>query len=206
MQRVLYRSLVIRLFAISLLALSLSACGASIPARDVLERDVGDFRYRRYQHVLDVEFPVEGNSAEGHTASYVRRGSGDETAIATAFVTHYEHAASLTADIADVIRTLSTYSTSVADVGPGYAWSLEGPAGDKWIMWVSRDRVVKLGAPPGEDVPEDLLDIYMDIYPSDLDEQGRARDGADSAGASHRAATETEETELPASLREGAPR
>lgn len=206
MQRLLYRAHAMRQFFGFVFVLLFVGCGASIPPREVLERDVGDFRYRRYQHVLDVEFPVEGNAAEGHTATYVRRGSRDETAVATAFVTHYAHAASLTADIGDVVRTLSTYTTSVADVGPGYAWRLDGPAGDKWILWVSGHRVVKLGAPPGEDIPEDLLDVYMDIFPSDLDEHGRARDGADSAGTSHRTAAETEETELPASLREGAPR
>ena len=68
-------------------ALGLSAaCGASIPTLFVVEKDLDDFSYRRYQHVLDVEFQVAGNPAEGHTATYFRRG-GSGVVIATAFVT-----------------------------------------------------------------------------------------------------------------------
>ncbi len=177
-----------------------------MPPRYVLERDVGDFRYRRYQHVLDIEVPIEGNAAQGHTASYIRRDPNDQTSIATAFVTVYAHAASLAAEVADSLRSLNSYEMSVQDAGAGYAWMLQGASGDKWLLWVSRERVVKVGAPPGEDVPEDLVDAYMSLYPSDLDEHGRAREGTESAGTSHRASEEAGGEELPASLREGAPR
>lgn len=177
-----------------------------MPPRYVLERDVGDFRYRRYQHVLDVEVPIEGNASQGHTASYVRRDPNDQTAVATAFVTVYAHAQSLSAEVGDSLRSLNSYEMSVQDVGGGYAWALQGASGDKWLLWVSRERVVKIGAPPGEEAPEDLVEAYMDLYPSDLDEHGRAREGTASAGTSHRASEEASGDELPASLREGAPR
>jgi hypothetical protein len=43
--------------------------------------------------------------------------------------------------------------------------------------------VIKLGVPEGEKEPsEALLDAYLDYYPSDLDDKGRAKSGASSAG------------------------
>ena len=54
-------------------------------------------------------------------------------------------------------------------------------------------------------MPEDVADTYLDLYPSDLDEHGRAEEGAASAGASQTQEEEEGELELPSSLREGAP-
>src|SRR5262245_29890301 len=53
---------------------SLAGCGGHppIPKRGVVEHDLGEWHFRRYQPVKDVEVWVEGNAAEGYTASYVR--------------------------------------------------------------------------------------------------------------------------------------
>ena len=178
-------------------------CGASVPTRYVHERDLGDYQYRRYQKVLDLEFPVEGNDGVGHTASYVKRGRSREVVFATAFVTVYEHAASLTAEVADRLDSLGTYEVTVGELEGDYVWWLDGGE-DRWALWVSGNYVVKLGAPRGEDIPEDLADKYIDTYPSDLNEHGRAEEGADSAGPSRRQAeAESEDLDMPEHLREG---
>jgi len=65
---------------------------------------------------------------------------------------------------------------------------------------------VKLGAPSGREMPEDVTDTYLDLYPSDLDEHGRAREGTASAGPSQTEHEEEGELDLPSSLRDGSPR
>lgn len=184
----------------------LAACGSSLPARYVVEQNLGDFRYRRYQRVLDVEFPVHGNEAVGHTASYVRRDHGAEVIFATAFVTVYERPSGLVAEVRDRLDTLGTYRVEVGELEGDHVWWLDGGS-DRWALWVSGQHVVKLGAPRGEEIPEDIAETYVDLYPSDLDERGRAEEGAASAGPSHREEEEEREMrELPAHLREGAAR
>ena len=70
------------------------ACGPKLPPRYVIEKDVGPYRYRRYQQVLDVEVPIAGNPAVGYTATYVRGGA--TVALVPVFVTSYDHAKGLT--------------------------------------------------------------------------------------------------------------
>src|SRR5262245_41327904 len=61
-------------FAWALVVMTLVACGGRppIPKRGVVEGDLGDWKFRRFQPVLDVEVWVEGNHGEAYTASYVR--------------------------------------------------------------------------------------------------------------------------------------
>lgn len=178
----------------------IAGCGPSIPARFVLERDIGSLSYRRYQRVLDVEFPVEGNAAVGHTATYVRRSARGEVPYVNVFVTAYESAPGLTAEIRRQVRTLESYDVGVADVG-GRAWSLDGGEGDRWFLWVSASRVVKVGGLADDALLRSVVSEYMGMYPSDLDEHGRARDGAPSAGeARGEEGVESEDLELPRSL------
>lgn len=180
------------------------ACGTTLPARYVVERDVEDLRYRRYQHVLDIEFRIEGNPAEGHTAAYL--GRGDATATATAFVTVYERAPSLAAEVREQVEELASYDAGVVERSGDYVWELRS-GGGTWLLWVSGRYLVKLGGPEGDDVPEALVDAYVDLYPSDLDEHGNAREGTDSAGAAAADSDDADpELEVPSSLREGAPR
>jgi hypothetical protein len=185
---------------VALLAV-IAGCGPSYPTRYVLERDVGPLSYRRYQRVLDVEFPVQGNDAVGHTATYVRRTEHGEPPYVNVFVTVYDHPASLAAEVRHQVQSLESYDVEVADVGGGRAWRLDGGTGDRWTVWVSSRFVVKIGGNASDDLVREVVSSYMGMYPSDLDEHGRARDGTASAGdATGETPVEQEHMEMPHSL------
>jgi len=181
-------------------------CGAQLPARYVVEHDVGPFFYRRYQQTLDVEFVIDGNAAVGHTATYLRRGAGG-TDFATAFVTVYTRPNSLSAEVREQLEGLQHYQFKMRELGGEPVFAVE-QGDERWAVWVSGRHVVKLGAPHGQDVPEDLVEAYMDIYPSDLDEHGRAREGTLSRGPSRHEVSEAAAAEpaIPPSLHPNAPR
>lgn len=201
-----YRRGGMRAWAMSIALLAaIGGCGPSVPPRYVIERDIGSLSYRRYQRVLDVEFPVEGNDAVGHTATYVRRSSRGEVPYVNVFVTAYASAPGLTAEIRRQVRTLGSYDVSVTDTGGGRAWALDGGDGDRWVLWVSGSRVVKIGGLADEAIVRSVVSEYMGVYPSDLDERGRARAGTPSAGDAQAQAAEEEDLELPRSLSSDAP-
>lgn len=179
-------------------------CTQPLPPRYVVESDFAPFVYRRFQKVLDVEFPIEGNPAEGYTAAYVDR-SGDSPRVATAFVTVYAKPEALTAEVRDRLDDLRTYDLAVTREHGDYVWTLVGDDGERWILWVSGRHLVKLGA-VGAPVPDALIRRYLDLYGSDLGGDGQAREGTASAGASEREREEGEAPDLPSNLREGAPR
>ena len=165
-----------------LLALCLFACGPKLPPRYVVESDVGSYKFRRYQQVLDVEIGIEGNPAVGHTATYVR--GGKTIHVVPVFITVYQHARGLTETVRQSLRAMSGYDFEVAKLAGEYVYRMRAAGADHWVLWVSATHVVKLGAPEGEtEVPEELLELYLDKYPSDLDDKGKARDGVASAGA-----------------------
>ncbi len=199
-----------RLLAIVGLLATLPSCGASVPTRYVLERDIDHWSYRRYQRVLDVEIPIAGRQAVGHTATYVRRDPRSRSVpFANVFVTVYDEAAGLAAAVRDQVRSLASYDTDVRAYGGGWVYYLDGGPGDSWALWVSAARVVKVGAGAELDqVPEDLVSAYMGIYPSDLDEHGRARPGTLSEGDAPSAGGEEGENgeEVPHYLQDDAPR
>jgi len=158
-------------------------CGGSVPARFVLERDVDDaYRYRRYQKVLDVEVVVPENLAIGHTAVYERAEEATGPALAVAFVSRYERARGLAMELHRAVERLEGYDASVAEVGGGNAWVLVGEQGDRWAVWASGPQIVKIGTPSGAALPQPVLEAYMDLYPSELEDDGRAEAGAASAG------------------------
>jgi hypothetical protein len=194
-----------RVAGLALLIVSIG-CGAELPARYVVERDLGPFFYRRYQQTLDIEFVIEGNAAVGHTATYLRRGATG-TDFATAFVTVYTRPNSLSAEVREQLESLQHYRLAVRVLDGQPVFSVERD-NERWAVWVSGRHVVKLGAPQGEDVPEVLVDAYMDLFPSDLDEHGRAREGTASRGPSQREVRQAAATEpgVPPSLRHAAPR
>lgn len=185
---------------LALLLATVAACGPSVPTRYVLERDIGSFAYRRYQRVLDVELAIEGNPAEGHTATYVRR-HGTDVEYVNAFVTNYTNAAGLAAEVRRLVRSLASYDVTVVDIG-GRAFRLDAGDGDRWVLWVSGGRVVKIGGTADEELTRQVVEAYMSTYPSDLDEHGRARPGTASFGEASEASEGTEELELPSSLRD----
>jgi hypothetical protein len=190
------------------LALLLSSgCGGSLPKRYVIEEDTGGFVYRRYQKTLDVEFVVPDNDAVGHTATYVRRARGKVVAFTSVFVTVYAQARSLTAEVRQRVKALDTYTMTTRQLGGGWVWVLSGGADERWALWVSGKYVVKVGAPKGEPLPDDVIAAYMDVYPSDLTEAGVAAEDADSRGPSRKQKREhAQDLEMPRHLREGAPR
>jgi hypothetical protein len=160
----------------------------------VLEKDLGSYKFRRYQQVLDVELPIAGNNAVGHTATYVR--GGKTIRVAPVFVTVYQKGAGLTESARQSLRAMQGYTFDIAKLSHAYVYRMRGESGDSWLVWVSGPYLVKLGAPEGEkEVPEELLESYLDQYPSDLNDQGKAKDGAISAGP---AATPSDETAAPA--------
>jgi hypothetical protein len=184
-----------------MLAWAIVGCGPSYPPRYVVEREIGHLSYRRYQRVLDVEFPVNGNDAVGHTATYVRRTDRGEPPYVNVFVTVYDHPGSLTAEVRHQVQSLESYDVEVADVGGGRAWRLDGGTDDRWVLWVSSRFVVKIGGDAPPDLLNEVVSAYMGIYPSDLDDHGRAREGTASAGdAVGEVGVEQEEMEMPRSL------
>lgn len=169
----------------------LASCGVSLPRRLVIEESIDDLRYERYQRVLDVEFPFEGNRAVGHTALYVQRERGRSRHIVSAFVTAYRRGAGLAANIRARVRALEGYRARMDEISGENVWILEGTDGDRWALWISGLHLVKVGAPEGPELPEDAVEEYLDVYPSDLGERGYAEPGTPSAG---RATIEVDET------------
>lgn len=158
-------------------------CGPKLPPRYVIESDVAGFHYRRYQKVLDVELPLPENPAVGHTATYVRE--GDPPKVVPVFVTTYRQPNGLTESVRQQLRAMESYALDVRKFArrSGHVWQLRGESGDVWVLWVSGNAVVKIGAPEGEPrVPPQLTEAYLELYPSDLDRKGRVRRGAESGG------------------------
>lgn len=183
---------------------ALSGCGPSHPERYVIERDIGSLSYRRYQRVLDVELPISGNRAVGHTATYLRRQGRSEIPFVNAFVTVYDDSPGLAAAIRRYVRSLSSYDVEVTSLGGSRVWSLDGGDGDRWLLWVSSNRVIKVGGAADDALIRKIAEEYLGVYSSDLDEHGRARDDTASAGAPPEddvEATSDEDLALPRSLR-----
>jgi hypothetical protein len=162
--------------------MAVAGCGPRLPPRFVIEQDLGAYRYSRYQQVLDIEVPIEGNPAVGHTATYVR--GATTLSVVPVFVTVYERASGLTETLRGRLRDMPGYEIAPRQVAGEHVLSIRGEGGDLWLCWISDRHVVKLGTPEGkDDVPEEVVEAYLDLYPSDLDDRGRARKGASSAGA-----------------------
>lgn len=176
------RTPILLLLALALALAFGAACAPKLPPRFVTEKDVGDYKFRRYQQVLDIELAIEGNPAVGHTATYVK--GGKVIRVVPVFITVYQRAGSLTENVRQRLRSMSGYNFEVAKLHGEYVYRMQGESGDHWLLWVSGADLVKLGAAEAEtDPPEELLKLYLDQYPSDLDDKGKAKKGAASAGA-----------------------
>jgi hypothetical protein len=192
----------------ALLATSLLAalsCGTTLPPRFVIEHDLGEFAYRRYQKSLEIELPIEGNDATGHTAAYLRRDAHQVTVV-SAYVTTYAHAPGLVAEARRSLRSLGGYTLQPAEQAGTYVWIMQGDVPEHWCLWVSGRYLVKIGAARAIDFPDSIVEAYAKLYPSDLDEHGNALADATSAGEAKAEATESTEPSVPAGLRENAPR
>jgi hypothetical protein len=180
-------------------------CGSSLPARYVIEHDLGAYQFRRYQKSLDIEIPVKDNPATGHNAAYLQR-TERAVAVISAFVTVYAHAKALVSETRAGLQALAGYKLEVGKLAGQHVWLLTGNPDQKWCVWISNNHLVKIGAPTQTEFPDAVVGAYLSTYQSDLDEHGNAK--ADASSTGEPATSEANDTEpaLPANLREGAPR
>ena len=156
---------------------TIGACGGHppIPKRGVVEGDLGAWKFRRFQPVLDVEVWVEGNKAEAYTASYVaedaeKRGHLDDKDVVNVFVTRYEKDEGIVRETVRLARRLAAeqgYKVDEDKIGGARALTINGH-GESWVMWPSKQHVVKVGGRGRENVPGPMVASYVDRYPSTL--------------------------------------
>jgi hypothetical protein len=161
-----------------LVALQLSsACGGNTkpPRRGVIESDVENWGFRRYQSVLDVEVWVSKNAAVAHTASYARKtsekkGRIDDKDVINAFVTRYKEKRGVRRALVVFVRRLaqqSGYKVTEKTISGVRLFEVKGP-NESWVFWPAKRHVVKLGGRGAKSVPSDLIDAYGERYPSKL--------------------------------------
>lgn len=154
-----------------------ASCGGNppIPRRGVVESDLGSWKFRRFQPVLDVEVWVEGNRAEAFTASYVtesaeKAGKVEDKDIVNVFVTRYERADGVVRETVKLARRLAAeqgYQVEEGKIGGARALSITGN-GEAWVMWPATKHVVKVGGRGRETVPSAMVESYAERYPSKL--------------------------------------
>lgn len=152
-------------------------CGGKppIPKRGVVESDLGSWKFRRFQPVLDVEVWIEGNKAEAFTASYVteaaeKRGRIEDKDIVNVFVTRYEREDGVVRETVKLARRLAAeqgYQVDEKKFGDARALTIHGN-GEAWVMWPAKQHVVKVGGRGLENVPSSMVESYAERYPSQL--------------------------------------
>jgi hypothetical protein len=165
--------------------ISAAACGGHppIPKRGVVEADLGDWKFHRFQEVLDVEVWVKDNPAEAFTASYLsaaaeKAGHPDDKDVVNVFVTRYQKNDGILRETVKLARRLAAeqgYQVDERKIGGARALTINGH-GEAWVMWPATGYVVKVGGRGRDDVPGDLVASYAKRYPSVL--PGGALEGA----------------------------
>ncbi|MGN6106770.1 MAG: hypothetical protein ACTHU0_16805 [Kofleriaceae bacterium] len=160
-----------------IVALFVGACGGKppIPARGVVEADIGGWKFRRFQPILDIEVWVEGNKGEGFTASYVteaaeKRGRVDDKDIVNVFVTRYQSDEGVVRATVKLARRLAAengYRVDERKIAGTRALAISGNQ-ETWVLWPSARHVVKVGGRGRDSVPESMVESYADRYPSRL--------------------------------------
>lgn len=168
---------------------TLLACGGKppIPKRGVVEGDLGAWKFRRFQPVLDVEVWVENNKAEAFTASYVteeaeKKGHVEEKDVVSVFVTRYERDDGVLRETVKLARRLASeggYQVDEDKIGGARTLTINGH-GESWVLWAAKKHVVKVGGRGRESVPSAMVESYADRYPSVL--PGGALEGPLPAG------------------------
>lgn len=169
-----------------LVGLSAAACGGAppIPARGVVEADLGSWKFRRFQGpLLDIEVWVEGNKAEAYSASYItaeaeQRGRIEDKDLVNVFVTRYETPEGVVRATVKLARRLAAdggYQVEEDKIAGARTLTITG-RGEAWVMWPSKLHVVKVGGRGRSGVPEAMVANYVDRYPSQL--PGGALEGA----------------------------
>ena len=159
------------------LAVALAGCGGHppVPKHGVVESDLGSWRFRRFQEVLDVEVWVEGNTAKAYTASYVadsaeKAGHVEDKDVVNVFVTSYAKDDGIVRETVRLARRLAAeqgYQVDESKIGGARALTINGH-GEAWVMWPARNHVVKVGGRGRTDVPASIVASYADRYPSQL--------------------------------------
>jgi hypothetical protein len=154
---------------------TLFACGGKppVPKRGVVEGDLGAWKFRRFQPVLDVEVWVENNKAEAYTASYVtedaeKKGHVEEKDVVSVFVTRYERDDGVLRETVKLARRLASeggYQVDEDKIGGARALTINGH-GESWVMWAAKKHVVKVGGRGRDNVPSAMVESYADRYPS----------------------------------------
>jgi hypothetical protein len=162
------------LFAL-LSSVTLASCGgaAAIPKRGVVEKDVGAWKFRRFQPVLDVEVWVADNPAEAFTASYVdiegeKRGVLRDQDVANVFVTRYQSHDGVLRETVKFARKLakdSGYQIDEETIGGVRVFKIVGN-GETWTLWAAKKHVVKVGGRGRTTVATSLIEEYGDRYQS----------------------------------------
>jgi hypothetical protein len=158
-----------------LVALLLLGCGGRPPQpkRGVVEADLGAWRFRRFQSILDVEVWVENNKAQAYAASYVaedaeKRGHVDDKDVVNVFVTRYERADGVVRETVKWARRLAAeqgYQVDENKFDGVRALTINGH-GESWVLWPSTKHVVKVGGRGRSDVPKAMVGSYTQRYPS----------------------------------------
>src|SRR5262249_2446963 len=146
---------------------TLGACGGHppIPKRGVVEADLGAWKFRRFQPVLDVEVWVDNNKAEAFTASYVaeaaeKRGHIDDKDVVNVFVTRYEKDEGVLRETVKLARRLAAeqgYQVDENKIGGARALTINGH-GESWVLWAAKNHVVKVGGRGRESVPSSVVE------------------------------------------------
>jgi hypothetical protein len=165
--------------------ITVGACGGKppIPKRGVVEGDLGSWKFRRFQPVLDIEVWVDGNKGEAFTASYVteaaeKTGRIEDKDIVNVFVTRYEREDGVVRETVRLARRLaaeSGYQVDEGKIGGARALTITGN-GETWVLWPANKHVIKVGGRGRETVPKAMVESYADRYPSKL--PGGALEGA----------------------------
>ena len=155
----------------------IAACGGKppFPKRGVVENDLGSWKFRRFQPVLDVEVWVDGNKAEAFTASYVtesaeKKGKVEDKDIVNVFVTRYEREDGIVRETVKLARRLAAeqgYQVDEKKFDGTRTLTITGN-GESWVLWPSKKYVVKVGGRGRESVPGSMVESYAERYPSKL--------------------------------------
>jgi len=154
------------------------ACGGPPPPpkRGVVERDLGSWKFRRFQGpLLDVEVWVDGNKAEAYSASYItadaeQRGHIEDKDLVNVFVTRYASPDGVVRATVKLARRLAQdggYQVDEAKIAGARTLTITG-RGEAWVMWPSKLHVVKVGGRGRAQVPASMVENYVDRYPSQL--------------------------------------
>lgn len=162
-----------------------AACGGKPPppTRGVVEADLGAWKFRRFQPLLDIEVWVQDNPAQAFAASYVsdageKRGRLQDSDIVNVFVTRYAKPDGIVRETVRLARRLAAekgYLVDEAKIAGTRALTITGN-NEAWVLWPAKLHVVKIGGVGRTDVPDGLVEDYADRYPSQL--PGGALEGA----------------------------